>query len=159
MYLVQHAEAKSEDEDPQRSLTEKGHRDALAVADMAKRLDLKVKQIRHSGKTRARQTAEVMGAALNPSDGVVEVDGLSPLDDVVPIAGPVAKALTEAGEPVMLVGHLPFMERLAGQMTTGDAEQAVVKFHNAGIVCLTHAEDNRWQVSWIITPEICGFVI
>jgi phosphohistidine phosphatase len=155
IYLVQHAEAKSEDEDPQRSLTKQGHRDALAVADMAKRLDLKVKQIRHSGKIRARQTAEVMGAALSPSDGVVEADGLSPLDDVAPVA----KALTEAGEPVMLVGHLPFMERLAGQMTAGDAELAVVKFHNAGIVCLTHAEGDRWQVSWIITPEICGFVI
>jgi phosphohistidine phosphatase len=155
IYLVQHAEAKSENEDPRRSLTDKGHRNTLAVADVAKRLDLSVKQIRHSGKTRARQTAEVMGAALKPSDGVVETEGLSPLDDVAPIAD----ALTEAGESVMLVGHLPFMARLAGKMITGDAACPVVKFHNAGIVCLTHEEGERWQVSWILTPEICGFVI
>jgi phosphohistidine phosphatase len=81
----------------------------------------------------------------------VTVSGLAPLDDVKPVAA----ELTGASAPIMLVGHLPFLERLAGQMLVGDPERAVVRFHNAGIVCLTRTND-RWQVSWIVTPPIAG---
>jgi phosphohistidine phosphatase len=55
----------------------------------------------------------------------------------------------------MLVGHLPFMARLAGKMLVGDPEQAVVKFRNAAIVCLSRV-DERWQVAWILTPDMAG---
>ena len=68
---------------------------------------------------------------------------------------PAAKELEEEAKPVMLVGHLPFMERLAGRMLTGDADQAVIDFTNAGIVCLER-KDKRWQAAWILTPELAG---
>jgi phosphohistidine phosphatase len=55
----------------------------------------------------------------------------------------------------MLVGHLPFMERLAGRMLTGEADQPVIGFTNAGIVCL-EKHDERWQARWIITPEMAA---
>jgi phosphohistidine phosphatase len=150
VYLVQHAESKSKDVDPNRSLTEGGRQDTVKVAVLAARMGLDVHQIRHSGKTRAEQTATILGEALSPPDGVVEVSGLAPLDEVEPVAD----ELTKAAQPVMLVGHLPFMERLAGQMLTGDPESSVVQFRNAGIVCLMREE--RWQVAWIITPEIAA---
>lgn len=149
VYLVQHAEAKSEEEDPDRPLSEKGREDAQAVAALASKMALDVGQIRHSGKTRAEQTATILGQALSPAERVVAASGLGPLDDVEPVA----KELTRASQPLMLVGHLPFMERLAGYMATGDSDRAAVKFHNGGIVCLTQDED-QWQVSWILTPEI-----
>mgnify|MGYP006308222385 CR=1 FL=1 len=66
-----------------------------------------------------------------------------------------ADELDAASDPVMLVGHLPFMERIAGYFLTGDADQPVIDFTNAGIVCLAKGED-RWQVTWIFTPEIAG---
>jgi phosphohistidine phosphatase len=150
VYLVQHAEAMSEDQNPERPLTADGRHATADVAVVAARLDVKVQQIRHSGKTRAAQTAEILGEALKPPDGVVQMDGLGPLDDVEPVA----VELAHSARPVMLVGHLPFMERLAGMMLTGDAGQPVVKFTNAGIVCLVL--DNHWQVTWIVTPEIAG---
>jgi phosphohistidine phosphatase len=149
VYLVQHAEAMPKDQDPDRPLTEGGRRDTQAVAQLAGRLGIHVDQIRHSGKTRARQTAEILGAQLSPSGGVVAVPGLGPLDDVKPVAD----ELSVGDQAVMLVGHLPFMERLAGQLLAGDPDQAVVKFHKAGIVSLAHG-DGGWQVTWIITPEI-----
>jgi phosphohistidine phosphatase len=108
-----------------------------------------VHEIRHSGKTRAEQTVTVLGEVLEPTAGVVAASGLGPLDDVASVA----EALAQASQPLMLVGHLPFMERLAGHMLAGDAEQPVIKFHNAGLVCLTR-EKERWQVTWIITPSI-----
>jgi phosphohistidine phosphatase len=67
----------------------------------------------------------------------------------------VAEDLNRSVDPVMLVGHLPFMEKLAGYMLTGDADQAVIDFNNAGIVCLKQ-EDERWQVEWILSAEIAG---
>jgi phosphohistidine phosphatase len=150
VYLVQHAEAMSKDENPERPLTTAGRDAATDVAVIAGKLGLDVQQIRHSGKIRARQTAEILSGALTPPGGVQAVRGLNPLDDVQPVADD----LVDYAQPVMLVGHLPFMERLAGLMLTGDAGQPVVKFTNAAIVCLSR--DNEWQVSWILTPEIAG---
>lgn len=149
VYLVQHAEAKSEEEDPQRSLTLKGEKDAVNMAGMAAWIGVKVTEIRHSGKTRAEQTAVIMGRALAPAAGVLKSDDLGPVDDVVPVA----EEITNSEYPIMLVGHLPFMSRMAGYLLTGDAEQAPVKFENAGILCLGLADDS-WQVEWYATPAM-----
>lgn len=151
VYLVQHAEAMSEEQDPERPLTELGRHQAKATATAAARMDVTVEQIRHSGKTRAMETAEMMGEALSPKEGVVEASGLGPVDDVKPVA----EELDASAQPVMLVGHLPFMERIAGYLLTGDAEQPVIDFTNAGIVCLAK-EEGRWQATWIVTPEVTG---
>jgi phosphohistidine phosphatase len=150
VYLVQHAEAKSKEQDPDRPLTSQGRRDAETVAVLAARLGVEVSQIRHSGKTRARQTAEIMGEALSPVGGVVAVAGLGPLDEVEPVSRDLA-----ADGPVMLVGHLPFMERLAGYMLTGDAERPVVEFNKGGMVNLVR-KGIIWRVQWIVTPDVAG---
>jgi phosphohistidine phosphatase len=73
------------------------------------------------------------------------------VDDVAPV-GDELKLLSK---PIMLVGHLPFMERLTGYLVTGDAGQAVVDFIHAAIVCLAE-EDGDWQVTWILTPDIAA---
>lgn len=148
-YLVQHAEAMSEEQNPERPLTDLGRQHASWVAALAARLDVQVAEIRHSGKTRARETAEILADALAPAQGVVAASGLSPLDDVQPVAD----ELEGAKHSLMLVGHLPFMERLAGKLLTGDSHLPVVDFTNAGIVCLGRRAE-RWQCVWIITPEI-----
>lgn len=148
VYLVQHAEAMSEEQNPERPLTDLGRQQARATATVAARMGIEVEQIRHSGKTRAMETAEIMGEALSPEEGVVEASGLGPVDDVEPVA----QELDAGSRPVMLVGHLPFMERIAGYLLTGDADEPVIDFTNAGIVCLAK-EDDRWQVTWIVTPE------
>jgi phosphohistidine phosphatase len=151
LYLVQHAEALTEKEDPERPLTEKGRRSAIAVALLAGKLGITVQQIRHSGKTRAEQTAMILAESLSPSGGVTKIDGLGPRDDVEPAAD----ELAHHAEPVMFVGHLPFMERLTAYLLTGDPERPVVRFTNAGIVSLVR-EGDPWLVRWIITPEIAA---
>jgi phosphohistidine phosphatase len=151
VYLVQHAEAMSEEQDPERPLTDRGRQQAESTATVAARMGVEVEQIRHSGKTRAMETAEMMGEALSPKEGVVEASGLGPVDDVKPVA----RELDASAQPVMLVGHLPFMERIAGYLLTGDAEQPVIDFTNAAIVCLAK-QKGRWQATWIVTPEVTG---
>lgn len=147
LYLVQHGEAKSKEVDPDRPLTEVGRETTEKIAGLASRLGLTVNVIRQSGKTRARQTAEIFGSALSPGGGVIAAEGLGPVDDVVPAA----KAFKDEEMNVMLVGHLPFMEKMVAYLTTGDSEKDVIEFHNSGVVCLEGSGDD-WEVSWQLLP-------
>jgi phosphohistidine phosphatase len=149
LFLVQHGEAKPASEDPERSLTERGAETVRRMAAWAAQAGVRVAQIRHSGKRRAEQTAELLAEPLRPAKGVIAVEGLKPKDDVHAMAA----TLAAETEPVMLVGHLPFLARLAGALVTGEADAVVVRFRNAGIVCL-HREESRWSVDWAVPPEI-----
>jgi phosphohistidine phosphatase len=150
VYLVQHAEAMSKEENAERPITDAGRHATADVAILAAKMGVEVQQIRHSGKTRAEQTAQILAETLGPADGVMAMEGLAPLDDVEPVA----IELAGQSNPVMLVGHLPFMERLASLLLTGNAERSVVRFTNSGIVCL--ARDKEWYLPWAITPEIAA---
>jgi phosphohistidine phosphatase len=149
LYLVQHAEAKSEEEDPERSLTEKGLQDIKKVASYLARLNIKVDEIFHSGKKRALQTAEVLAKNLKPKKGVSTKDGLAPLDDPQIWL----ERLSELEEEVMIVGHLPHLSKLASLLLTGDKEKPIVTFKNAGLLCLKRS-GNNWSVEWMITPDL-----
>jgi phosphohistidine phosphatase len=149
LYLVQHGQAKSKAEDPQRSLTEWGKDEVQRMAAFAVRAGLQVSQVRHSGKRRAEETASILAEHLSPVEGVLVISGLAPMDDVRPIA----QALQKETAPLMLVGHLPFMDRLAGLLVTGDPDCSVVRFRMGGIVCLEGAGDD-WAVKWVVRPEL-----
>lgn len=152
LYLVQHAKAASKEEDPQRSLTEVGRKELEKTAWFAGPLDLGVEVIWHSGKKRAAQTAEILAESIKPSQGVSVREGLGPNDDVMPVA----RELRAAEEDVMIVGHMPFLGRLASLLLTGSASGDTVSFRNAGIVCLGRGEDERWHICWVVVPEILG---
>jgi len=63
--LVQHGLAKTEEEDPERPLTDQGVTDVRSVATQAvEQLGVRAARVFHSGKTRARQTAEVWAGLL-----------------------------------------------------------------------------------------------
>jgi phosphohistidine phosphatase len=148
LYLVQHGEAKSEREDPQRGLTSEGENEIRKVADMAKRMDLGPSVMVHSGKLRAAQTAGIISEALRMS--VEATNGLGPLDDVRPWAD----KINQSAKEWMLVGHLPFLEKLASYLITGDEAARPVLFWYGAINCLEQKEDKKWAVRWILTPEM-----
>jgi phosphohistidine phosphatase len=150
LYLVQHGKNLSKDVDPDKGLSDEGFADVRRIADVAKGYGVQVNAIAHSGKKRAQQTAEVFADALSPSGGVSRRDGLGATDDVTAAA----KDL-KPGENLMLVGHLPFMEKLTGYLTAKDADTRVFKFQNGGIVCLDADPDgDGWVVTWALMPNI-----
>ena len=149
LYLVQHGKALSETVDPERHLSEEGVADVKRVAAEAKSSGVSVSIIRHSGKARAAQTAELMQEALRPPEGVQAMEGLKPNDNVAQVADEIDPA-----QDVMLVGHLPFMEKLVSLLIIGDPEMPVVKFHQGGIVCLDRDEEGSWFVKWTLSPGI-----
>lgn len=149
LYLVRHADPKSEAEDPERSLSELGERQADRVGRFALDAGVSVDQIRHSGKKRAEQTAGIIGKHLSPPKGVVAVTGIAPMDDVVPVA----EMLSSEEDDVMLVGHLPFMNRLVSQLVFGIPDCAAVDFPKAGMVCLIR-ETGEWTIDWFVNPSV-----
>lgn len=150
LYLVQHAEAKREEEDPLRPLSRKGLADINKVASYISKPDMNVVQIFHSGKLRAKQTAEVLLENLKPVKGLTETDGLNPLDDPQIWA----ERLKDVADNIMLVGHLPHLGRLSAQILCGDKGKNIVDFKMGGIVRMRRFEDGHWSIEWIITPEV-----
>ena len=150
VYLVQHGLSLPKDEDPERGLSEAGVADVKRIAAVAKGYEVPVATIFHSGKKRARQTAEILASALNPGSGVAETIGLNPMDDVQAFS----KSLSPRNNP-MFVGHLPFMEKLTAFLITRDEKRPVFQFQNGGIVCLDqYGDQNGWVIKWTLMPHI-----
>jgi phosphohistidine phosphatase len=152
LYLVQHGEAKREDEDPARGLTEKGKNDVKRVAVVVQKMGVSVSRVFHSGKTRALQTAQILADHLKPAKGVAGTDSLAPMDD----PSLWFKRIAEMDEDIILVGHLPFMARLAGLLLCGDQEKICVDFKMGGIGCCKRLEEGKWAVEWMIVPEMAS---
>ncbi len=150
LYLVQHAERRCKEEDPARSLSDRGWENIRKMARYAtEHLHIEVEQIAHSGKLRAEQTAEVLAEHLNPRNGVMTDKDLEPLADPKVWK----KRLVETTEDVMLVGHLPHLSKLASSLLVGDENKEVVAFRMGGIVCLERDQQRRWTIQWMIATE------
>jgi phosphohistidine phosphatase len=153
LYLVRHGEAKSEEEDPARGLTEQGTRQAEAMARFLKPLGLRVDVVWHSGKARAAQTAEILAAAVQAKRGVQEHKGLAPKDD----AEALAKEIRKAGDNVMIVGHLPLLRGLVSELVLGKPSREIVEFGLASVLCLEMDDpDDRARLLWMLNPKVLG---
>ncbi len=153
LFLVQHGRSAAKDIDPQKGLTELGREETKRMAEVARGYRIPVQQIVHSGKKRAEQTAVIYHEALAMNSPIKAIFGINPLDDVQPFA-----ATIEPEDNLLVVGHLPFMERLVSFLTTGSQETGVYRFQNSGIVCLDvqHGVDTHpgWYIKWTLNPTI-----
>ena len=150
LYLVQHGKSLSKDVDPDQSLSDEGTAETKRIAQVARGYQVSIGRIKQSGKKRARQTADIFAEALQPAGGVEEVGGLKPLDDVTAFA-----ATIDAAADTMLVGHLPFMERMTSYLVAGSADKSIFRFQNSGIVCLEKdPQSGSWIIVWTLMPKI-----
>ncbi len=150
LFLVQHGKSLLKDKDPDQGLSDEGAAEVNRIANVAGDYGIRVLAIKHSSKKRARQTADIMASVLKPEKGIMEIPGLKPLDDVSAI-----QAILNHQDRIMLVGHLPHLERLTSYLITGIAEKTVFKFQNSGIVCLDRDPDNlSWFIKWSLMPKI-----
>lgn len=147
-FLVRHGEAQHESQNPRRPLSERGRRDVEAVARATAAKNIEIAAIFHSDKLRARETAEIFGRVVAPTCRVLQITGLAPEDDPE-----IARADLEASDaPLMLVGHLPHLARLASLLLTGDSERPIVDFATATVVCLIWSRDS-WEFAWSLSPD------
>ncbi len=150
LFLVQHGKSLPKDVDPDQGLSEEGVTETERIANVAKDYGINVKAIKHSVKTRARHTADIFATALKPAGGTEEIAGIKPMDDVSAVAENI-----DSEDDDMLVGHLPFMERMTSFLITGSIENPVFKFQNSGIVCLDQDRETKsWFIKWALMPNI-----
>ena len=151
LYLVRHGEALSKDVDPERGLSDAGKRDVKRVASFMKNGSVLVSQVLHSGKERARQTAQIFADHITDSVEARTADGLKPNDPVEPYAFEARGYKNDT----MLVGHLPFMGLLASRLLAGSEDAAKFNFPAGAVLCLERCGRGCWSVVWMLNPELC----
>jgi phosphohistidine phosphatase len=150
VYLVQHGESKSEEEDPQRRLTDKGISEVQNVADFLRPLKLAVDAIWHSEKARSQQTGELLAEAFRARDRLIQREGLGPKDQVATTK----EALEQTSGDLMIVGHLPFLGKLVALLIAGSEKNEIVEFRFGCVVCVERRDDKKWKVAWMVTPSL-----
>lgn len=151
LFLVQHGDSLPAEADPERSLSAKGRTDVQRLAAFLQGR-ARPARIWHSGKTRARQTAELLAAAVGAGGCIAARSGIDPLDPVDAFAAEVQGW----EDDTLVAGHQPFMGKLLARLVRGAAEPDVVRFEPGTAVCLERAADGRWIVQWMLHPELFG---
>jgi len=142
--LVHHADAVGPEVDAQRPLSTAGrmHADRLAV-DLAAR-GVRPSAIWHSGKLRAKQTAEALLRACNPLAEFAAIRGLQPTDPPEWIRD----RLDGETRDVMIVGHMPSLPRIL-KLLLRDAPDSSREFPPHGAVAL-ETDGDQWRLAWMV---------
>ena len=150
LYLVQHGEACTKEVNPKRPLTDQGKADIDQLAVFIKQAGVRVERVIHSGKLRAKQTAERLANAVAPGMEPETSGIINPNDN--------PKAFDWQSDSwdrdTLVVGHLPFMAKLVSHLVIDDENKSITDFQPGSIVCLEHTDETHWQVIWMIRPEI-----
>jgi phosphohistidine phosphatase len=142
-YLVHHASAVGPEVDPQRPLSALGQAQAAWLAEQVRSAGFQPVRIWHSGKLRARQTADAIRRACSPSAAFTMVRGLQPGDP----PDWMGDALEAETDDVLVVGHWPHLPSLLARL----APQAE-PFPMNGLVALERAADSSWTELWRAKP-------
>jgi phosphohistidine phosphatase len=141
--LVHHADAVGPDVDAQRPLSAAGRAHADRLAAEAAARGVKPVAVWHSGKLRARQTAEAFRRACNPQAELAAIRGLRPDDP----PSQVQTGLAGESRDVMLVGHMPNLPRLLQALLGRREGEPPASFPPHGLVALEPAGE-RWVERW-----------
>lgn len=147
LYLVQHGLAVDKATDPDRPLSDQGKADIQRMAEFLKQTNISPVSFFHSGKMRAQQTANMLAAELSKVTPK-QLDGLNPNDPLISACD----AIKQLDNDTMIVGHLPFMQRLTSFLLNNNEESRYV-FIPGTIACLSDTE-NGWSMDWMIRPDL-----
>lgn len=148
--LVRHGQSTSTIENPERPLAIAGRQHAEHVASWLEGRGYEVEEIVHSSKLRARQTAKIFGSRLGiHAAHVRKMAGLKPHDDPV-----LAAEKVEADRrSMMIVSHLPYLNRLASFLLIGDPDRLQFQYSDAGVVILSRVSGG-WRIEAVVGHEM-----
>jgi phosphohistidine phosphatase len=140
LYLVHHGEAVGPEVDAQRPLSQTGRAAVERLAAEAAARGAKPAVVWHSGKLRAKQTAEAFWRACNALAEFSATRDLQPDDPPLWIRD----RLRGESRDILLAGHYPHLPRLLTTLI-GDADP----FPQHGVVALeTNDEGETWTEVW-----------
>lgn len=150
LYLVQHGEAVSKEEDPDRPLSTQGESDVTQMAAFLANTGISVDRIVHSGKTRAKQTAGIFAKFISENGATEAVKGINPNDSVEAFAD----QLEAWNTPTMVVGHLPFMAKMVSHLMVQRSDFALLKYQPGSVVCMAKDDEGKWLLQWMVIPTL-----
>jgi phosphohistidine phosphatase len=142
LFLAHHGDAVGPELDPRRPLSEPGRASVERLAALAAERGARPTVVWHSGKLRARQTAEAYWRACNA------LAEFSATRDLQPDDPPAAMRDRLRGEArdLLLAGHFPHLPRLLALLLAKDNE---LRFPAHGVVALESRDDGEsWQELW-----------
>jgi phosphohistidine phosphatase len=141
--LVHHGDAVGAEIDTRRPLSAEGQHHVERAAAEAARRGVRPAVVWHSGKLRARQTAEAFWRACNPLAEFSATRDLQPDDPPEWIAD----RLRAESRDVLIAGHFPHLPRLLRRLLQRDDDGAV-QFPPHGIVALVSDDNAMWREEW-----------
>lgn len=148
LYLAHHGEAVGPDVDVRRPLSPVGHEHVQRLATAAAAKGVRPVVVWHSGKLRARQTAEAYWRVCNALAPLSATRDLQPDDP----PGWMCDRLRHEDRDILIAGHFPHLPRLLTLLLTG-RDDASVTFPINGLVALETSDDGEtWVERWRL-PE------
>ena len=149
LYLVQHGDAVPKDIDPDRPLSEQGRADIQRLAAWLSRQNVQVAQILHSGKSRAKETAEILRPLLESSGQIFAGQGLAPNDSPEAFL----RQLGERKKDTLIAGHMPFVARTVSQALTGAPDLPLVEFLPGSVAGIECSDSATWHLFLFARPK------
>ena len=143
LLLVHHGDAVGPAIDPMRPLSSAGLSASTALAETAAARGVRPVVIWHSGKIRAKQTAELFLRACNPRAAFEAVHGLQPGD---PPRWMRDRLLADA-RSILVVGHMPHLPALLSLLRGEPDDSPAGDFPAHGCVAL-EADGDVWKEIW-----------
>src|SRR6516225_7203164 len=156
LYLIRHAIAEERGEawpdDAKRPLTDEGISRMRKAARGLARLDVSIDLVLSSPLVRARQTAEIVAAALDPRPPIVHIESLAPGGAYATFVADLEKHARKTR--LALVGHEPGIGELAARLI---GSRRAFEFKK-GAVCRIDLGEippaGPGELRWVMTPRI-----
>lgn len=143
LVLVHHGDAIGPEIEPMRPLSEPGREASARLAAAAAARGVSPEVVWHSGKLRARQTAELFWRACNPLATLSAARGLQPTDPPRLLR----EQLEEDNRSIVVVGHMPHLARLLQVLCGEPPDGAPADFPAHGCVALER-QGAVWKELW-----------
>ena len=146
VYLVHHGHAVDSGVDAQRPLSRLGRDQTDTLSGLASARGVRPDAIWHSGKLRARQTAEAYWRACNPLAEFRAARWMQP-DDPLRLVD----LLQVETFDVMIVGHMPHLDRLLRRLVAAGPQAG--SFPLNGVVSVERIETG-WTERWRLEAPV-----
>jgi len=149
VYVVRHGHAADAANDSARPLSSRGRDEVTRLAHFAMRAQVKVEQVWHSPKLRAKETAQLLARTAEFGADVIERDGLLPEDDPADVLA----ELEVLYDDVCIVGHMPYVSYFVSALLLNSAHP-ILRFDTAAMVCLEREAMGAWRLIWHVSPAV-----
>ncbi len=149
LYIVQHGDSVAKEIDPNRPLSDQGQADIQRLAEWLSSHNVRIAQVLHSGKTRAKETAEILRPLLKSHSQIYEGQGLAPNDSPEAFL----HQLRDRTKDTLVAGHMPFVARTVSQALTGAPDRQLVEFVPGSVAGIERIDGASWRLFMFARPE------